>query len=141
MNDMAKRYLKALIIVILMAFPMRPSFSQGLEPGLQKQASLNLKGCVHGEQTISQWIGDSLINLEGEFRHDDQKNHIKATIKKSDSKQTCKVTIYTYVEGADTAFECSFPLSVKEFKFPAILKGNQAWELFDEQSLYCHYTH
>ncbi|MBL4898627.1 MAG: hypothetical protein JKX76_03145 [Colwellia sp.] len=146
---MFKRLSVAVLLAIAgVVFPVLPSFSQELDSTLPKKVALNLTNCKHGKQLISQWVGSTLLKLEGEFHHDDHVSHVIATIgnvklnqKRPDSKKACKVVIYTYVEGADTGFECNFPLSITEFEFPAILMPGQAWGIFNKDSPYCQYVH
>ena len=123
-------------------------FSVGNAYAVEGLTTLDLTGCKIGEQAVSLWLGKSFSMQSKKIQHDDNKNYIKATIKgfgflTENSKQSkfCKVEIYTYIEGADTAFTCSFPKSNKVFSFPTIQTSKQAWLLFGEDSKYCQYVH
>ena len=139
---------KVIAILAAILYAIEYSFANGSEEGHSYNAMLELNRCNSGTRVISQWKDNKLIPVKGKFMHNDHINYTTATIKNiqkynstTGTKEYCQVSIHTYIEGADVAFICNFPESMKVFEFPAILKPNQQWKVFDKENDYCHYVH
>lgn len=138
---------RSIFVTLLILVYLRIPFvrSESLDMNLVK---LDLTACETGKQAVSSWKDGIIIKLDGEFRHNDHINYITTTILESDHSaeggdiiQNCSVLVYTYIDGADTSYVCSFPSSLNEFGFPPILSRDDALQLFDEGTSYCGYSH